>query len=82
MGVVVGLGGRDRHRRTQRLKNQGDANASPEHQPALPAKPWQGKRMISAAREKGSILLQSREFGAGDRDRTDDIQLGKLTFYH
>ena len=20
--------------------------------------------------------------GAGDRDRTDDIQLGKLTFYH
>jgi hypothetical protein len=21
-------------------------------------------------------------FGAGDRDRTDDIQLGKLTFYH
>jgi hypothetical protein len=23
-----------------------------------------------------------RVFGAGDRDRTDDIQLGKLTFYH
>jgi hypothetical protein len=22
------------------------------------------------------------EIGAGDRDRTDDIQLGKLTFYH
>lgn len=22
------------------------------------------------------------DFGAGDRDRTDDIQLGKLTFYH
>ena len=22
------------------------------------------------------------EFGAGDRDRTGDIQLGKLTFYH
>jgi hypothetical protein len=21
-------------------------------------------------------------FGAGDRDRTGDIQLGKLTFYH
>jgi hypothetical protein len=26
-----------------------------------------------------SILEKS---GAGDRDRTDDIQLGKLTFYH
>ena len=24
----------------------------------------------------------SAMFGAGDRDRTDDIQLGKLTFYH
>lgn len=23
-----------------------------------------------------------RPSGAGDRDRTDDIQLGKLTFYH
>jgi hypothetical protein len=23
-----------------------------------------------------------RLVGAGDRDRTDDIQLGKLTFYH
>lgn len=23
-----------------------------------------------------------RLYGAGDRDRTDDIQLGKLTFYH
>tara|TARA_R110002074_G_scaffold20400_3_gene64731 strand:+ start:697 stop:861 length:165 start_codon:yes stop_codon:yes gene_type:complete len=22
------------------------------------------------------------KIGAGDRDRTDDIQLGKLTFYH
>ena len=27
----------------------------------------------------GSLLLI---FGAGDRDRTGDIQLGKLTFYH
>jgi hypothetical protein len=25
---------------------------------------------------------QRRGSGAGDRDRTDDIQLGKLTFYH
>ena len=24
----------------------------------------------------------STRIGAGDRDRTDDIQLGKLTFYH
>ena len=23
-----------------------------------------------------------RDFGAGDRDRTGDIQLGKLTFCH
>ena len=22
------------------------------------------------------------DYGAGDRDRTGDIQLGKLTFYH
>jgi hypothetical protein len=27
----------------------------------------------------GGLLLI---FGAGDRDRTGDIQLGKLTFYH
>jgi hypothetical protein len=26
--------------------------------------------------------MKPAEFGAGDRDRTDDIQLGKLTFYH
>jgi hypothetical protein len=28
------------------------------------------------------IMTSMRIFGAGDRDRTDDIQLGKLTFYH
>jgi hypothetical protein len=26
--------------------------------------------------------LQKGRIGAGDRDRTGDIQLGKLTFYH
>ena len=31
---------------------------------------------------EGRFLLSSRFYGAGDRDRTGDIQLGKLTFYH
>ena len=26
--------------------------------------------------------ISKKLVGAGDRDRTDDIQLGKLTFYH
>lgn len=26
--------------------------------------------------------FRQEHFGAGDRDRTGDIQLGKLTFYH
>lgn len=29
-----------------------------------------------------NVLTFQEVFGAGDRDRTDDIQLGKLTFYH
>jgi hypothetical protein len=33
----------------------------------------QGTRNLKSYNELG---------GAGDRDRTDDIQLGKLTFYH
>ncbi len=28
------------------------------------------------------MLAAAAKNGAGDRDRTDDIQLGKLTFYH
>jgi hypothetical protein len=28
------------------------------------------------------IVLGFLDIGAGDRDRTGDIQLGKLTFYH
>ena len=30
----------------------------------------------------GKLFQILKIFGAGDRDRTDDIQLGKLTFYH
>jgi hypothetical protein len=30
----------------------------------------------------GSSAAAQERLGAGDRDRTDDIQLGKLTFYH
>ena len=26
--------------------------------------------------------IRRKEFGAGDRDRTGDVQLGKLAFYH
>ena len=30
-----------------------------------------------------SVVLEVTDlYGAGDRDRTGDIQLGKLTFYH
>jgi hypothetical protein len=29
-----------------------------------------------------AIQFTKKRPGAGDRDRTDDIQLGKLTFYH
>lgn len=29
-----------------------------------------------------NALIFNEKVGAGDRDRTDDIQLGKLTFYH
>jgi hypothetical protein len=29
-----------------------------------------------------SVSIYTLDFGAGDRDRTGDIQLGKLTFYH
>ena len=32
--------------------------------------------------EPVSVRERRGIFGAGDRDRTDDIQLGKLTFYH
>ena len=33
--------------------------------------------------EQGEFVdLEERELKAGDRSRTDDIQLGKLTFYH
>ena len=41
-------------------------------------------RMISSrlAANSGSITSSKRSYGAGDRDRTGDIQLGKLTFYH
>ena len=36
-----------------------------------------------ALRQKGRVVdVSDRRVGAGDRDRTDDIQLGKLTFYH
>ncbi len=35
----------------------------------------------TARADRNTIAI--RELGgAGDRDRTDDIQLGKLTFYH
>ncbi len=35
----------------------------------------------SSTVDRQSIVI-IRGFGAGDRDRTDDIQLGKLSFYH
>ncbi len=39
-----------------------------------------GERVFSG--RPPQLAEASREIGAGDRDRTDDIQLGKLTFYH
>ena len=32
--------------------------------------------------EAGTSALRRQQIGAGDQDRTGDIQLGKLTFYH
>jgi hypothetical protein len=32
--------------------------------------------------EEGPLIKPDGSFGAGDGDRTRDIQLGKLTFYH
>ena len=29
-----------------------------------------------------SVVIGTRSVGAGERDRTVDIQLGKLSFYH
>lgn len=41
------------------------------------------KSLDSSGLEKSQHIVETKEFGgAGDRDRTDDIQLGKLTFYH
>ena len=36
----------------------------------------------SSTVDRRNLLTFQEVFGAGDRDRTDDIQLGKLTFYH
>jgi len=41
--------------------------------PALPNSKWN---------EEFSVQIQGEGDGAGDRDRTGDIQLGKLTFCH
>ncbi len=85
MGVVVGLGGRHRHRGPHRLRSQDGANPTPalRQAPGGPSRAMRVKaRYLGAPEKKGEQLLKSGEFGAGDRDRTDDIQLGKLTFYH
>jgi hypothetical protein len=34
------------------------------------------------SKKKLALCVESEGVGAGDRDRTGDIQLGKLTFYH
>ena len=39
-------------------------------------------RLFGAFQPGDSGVFQGRGHGAGERDRTADIQLGKLTFYH
>ena len=39
-------------------------------------------RLFGAFQPGDSGVFQGRGRGAGERDRTADIQLGKLTFYH
>ena len=45
---------------------------------------WGQKENVSCKTGCKTTRERDRELsvGAGDRDRTDDIQLGKLTFYH
>ena len=37
---------------------------------------------LRAIEVEGCVGIGENKIGAGDRDRTGDIQLGKLTFYH
>ena len=39
------------------------------------------RRMVELALEQIGDYWPERNFGAGDRDRTGDVQLGKLAFY-
>ena len=41
-----------------------------------------GEVATASIRFQGNCTEAIEIIGAGDRDRTDDIQLGKLTFYH
>ena len=38
--------------------------------------------MTKVSRRVNEISIEQRKFGAGDRGRTGDVQLGKLAFYH
>lgn len=39
-------------------------------------------RRTQGCRLKAWLAVIEEKSGAGDRDRTDDIKLGKLAFYH
>ena len=56
---------------------QGAKKDKPARRAGRPGLPGLGAIQGNFDRHDASVPI-----GAGDRDRTDDIQLGKLTFYH